>query len=174
MKDCEDYINRSTKTETELTEALFVNALAAILQSGNIESNLVRARLTVMIDIITNENFIFEDSNMDGLINQDDSHVGVQGCLFYAYAFSTVRPDKSIEIMNKLADRLGDSFRVDGQDDIRQRVIDILSGSWNRGVKYLVNRFMKNEDWGQHLNLLPIPMDIMSANRNLVQNPGWD
>lgn len=174
-KDCEYYINISTKTEIELTEALFVNAVASLLRAGTFDSDLVYDRLITMIDILlTNENLIFEDSNMDGLINQDDSHVGVQGCLFYAYAFSTVRPDKSIEIMNKLADRLGDSFRVDGQDDIRQKVIDILSGSWNRGVKYLVNRFMKNEDWGQHLNLLPIPMDIMSANRNLVQNPGWD
>ena len=131
-----------------------------------------------MIDRITDENFVFEDSNMDGLINQDDSHVGVQGCLFYAYVFSSIQHQKSVDTLNKLAEQLNDDmFRIDANaspDEIKQKVIDILSGSWNRGVKYLVNRFMKNEDWGQHLNLLPIPMDIMSANRNLVQNPGWD
>lgn len=178
MKDCEDYINRSTKTETELTEALFVNAVASLLQAGTFDSDLVYARLIVMIDRITDENFVFEDSNMDGLINQDDSHVGVQGCLFYAYVFSSIQHQKSVDTLNKLAEQLNDDmFRIDANaspDEIKQKVIDILSGSWNRGVKYLVNRFMKNEDWGQHLNLLPIPMDIMSANRNLVQNPGWD
>ncbi len=177
MKDCEYYIDIPQKTETKLTEALFINAVAAILQAGSFDSELVLNRLNVMTEIIEGENLIFEDSNMDGRIDQDDSHVGVQGCLFYAYAFSSIQHQKSVDTLNKLAEQLNDDmFRIDANaspDEIKQKVIDILSSSWNRGIKYYVNRFMKREDWG-YLNLLPIPIDIMSANRNLVQNPGWD
>lgn len=174
LKDCEESIHFLSKSGFEFTEACFLRAMSYVFRDGDFDSDMV---LDILSSMIESGNIVFEDSNMDGLINQSDSHIGVQTYLFYAYGMSTHQIQKSIQTLNLLAELLNDdTFRIASDstaDDVRQKVVEILSVSWNRGVKYYVNRFMKHEDWG-YLNLLPIPMDMMSSNKNFVQNPGWN
>ncbi len=45
---------------------------------------------------------------------------------------------------------------------------------WDDGMKIINQvRWGNTESWG-HRALLPIPIQVLSANENLTQNPGWN
>lgn len=173
MKETEESIQLLPKYDWNYLEARFVHVLASVMKNNSFASPDIIDYLKSIVD----EGDKFFDSNMDGIINSDDSPMVVQAYLLLAYAeCENDNLNFSMELMNYLAEKLNDdNFRLEvaiTPETIKEKIRSILSSDRGAGIKYLVNRFMFDYNW-DYTMYLPLPMKALADNENLTQNAGW-
>lgn len=174
MTEMEESIQLLPKYDWNYLESRFVRILASVMKNNSFAHPDI---MDYLKSIVYDESDRFFDSNMDGIINSDDSPIMVQAYLLLAYAeCENNNLNSSMELMNYLSAKLNDdNFRLEvaiTPEIIKEKIRNILSSDWGAGIKYLVNRFMFDYNWDYSI-YLPLPMKALDDNENLTQNAGW-
>jgi hypothetical protein len=143
-----------------------------VLQTG--DAALAKSHLT---EIINGSHFV--DINGDAIINDNERQANmmlVQAYLLRAEAaLATGNNNEAAQMVSVLYQRLNTGEQLQPSataEEIRTAVRNIFS-NWNTGMKFLnTDRWGLTANWGGRA-LLPIPQQVMEANPNLTQNPGW-
>ncbi len=161
----------SEKLVNEGNQARFLKMIAAARMKDNQTTAMMIDQLLEHFALVT------VDANGDGRLDAGDkneeSSLSLQAYLLSAEAFLALENmPKAIDWLNQIY-QTGTIPPGSSHDELMTIINESWTG-WDEGMKIINQvRWGNTEAWGYRA-LLPIPIQVLSANENLTQNPGWN
>ncbi|MDR1866205.1 MAG: RagB/SusD family nutrient uptake outer membrane protein [Bacteroidales bacterium] len=163
-------------TITRSFDAHFVNALQA-LQANDVSR--ARDRLNGLRNDMQSGNVGFYDSNQDGIFDGIDRPYNIMTAQIYLLSaelsLNAGDTGEARELINTLyqIQELNPPVSQGATTEEVRTAIRTAFANWDTGIKFLnTMRWGETAQWG-HYASLPIPVSVMAANPNMMQNPGW-